>query len=133
MEKVLTILGVIVLLMIFYFLFSKRAKNFILKFLKYKVLIIKGTTNFINKYREDICVYIKHNFEKEDYIKKKEDFDKRFDKCCTSARRYYRMPLIFRLVECFIKKTTDEETLFQMEKFPKEFTFLIQDIEKELP
>ena len=133
MEKVLTILGVIVLLMIFYFLFSKRAKNFILKFLKYKVLIIKGTTNFINKYREDICVYIKHNFEKEDYTKKKEDFDKRFDKCCLSARRYYRMPLIFRLVECFIKKTTDEETLFQMEKFPKEFTFLIQDIEKELP
>lgn len=119
--------------MIFYFLFSKRAKNFILKFLKYKVLIIKGTTNFINKYREDICVYIKHNFEKEDYTKKKEDFDKRFDKCCLSARRYYRKPLIFRLVECFIKKTTDEETLFQMEKFPKEFTSLIQDIEKELP
>ena len=43
------------------------------------------------------------------------------------------MPLIFRLVECFIKKTTDEEVLFQMEKFPKEFTSLIQDIEKELP
>ena len=133
MEKVLTILGVIVLLMIIYFLFSKRAKRFILKFLNYKILIIKGTTNFINKYREDICVYIKHNFEKEDYIKKKEDFDKRFDKCCISARRYYRMPLIFRLFECFIKKTTDEETLFQMEKFPKEFTSLIQDIEKELP
>ena len=133
MEKVLTILGVIVLLMVFYLLFSKRAKNFILKLLKYKVLIIKGTTNFINKYREDICVYIKHNFEKEDYIKKKEDFGKRFDKCCLSARRYYRMPLIFRLVECFVKKTTDEETLFQMEKFPKEFTSLIQDIEKELP
>ena len=133
MEKVLTILGVIVLLMIIYFLFSKRAKRFILKFLNYKILIIKGTTNFINKYREDICVYIKHNFEKEDYIKKKEDFDKRFDKCCKSARRYYRMPLIFRLVECFIKKTTDEEILFQMEKFPKEFTSLIQDIEKELP
>ena len=67
MEKVLTILGVIVLLMIIYFLFSKRAKRFILKFLNYKILIIKGTTNFINKYREDICVYIKHNFEKEDY------------------------------------------------------------------
>lgn len=133
MEKVLTILGVIVLLMIIYFLFSKRAKRFILKFLNYKILIIKGTTNFINKYREDICVYIKHNFEKEDYIKKKKDFDKRFDKCCISARRYYRMPLIFRLVECFIKKTTNEETLFQMEKFPKEFTSLIQDIEKELP
>lgn len=133
MEKVLTILGVIVLLMIFYLLFSKRAKRFILKFLNYKLLIIKGTTNFINKYREDICVYIKHNFEKEDYTKKKEDFDKRFDKCCVSARRYYRKPLIFRLVECFIKKTTDEETLFQMEKFPKEFTSLIQDIEKELP
>ena len=128
MEKVLTILGVIVLLMIIYFLFSKRAKRFILKFLNYKILIIKGTTNFINKYREDICVYIKHN-----YIKKKEDFDKRFDKCCISARRYYRKPLIFRLVECFIKKTTNEETLFQMEKFPKEFTSLIQDIEKELP
>ena len=105
----------------------------ILKFLKYKVLIIKGTTNFINKYREDICIYIKHNFEKEDYTKKKEDFDKRFDKCCLSARKYYRKPLIFRFVECFIKKTTDEETLFQMEKFPKEFTSLIQDIEKELP
>ena len=133
MEKVLTILGVVVLLIIFYLLFSKRAKMFILKFLKYKVLIIKGTTNFINKYREDICVYIKHNFEKEDYTKKKEDFNKRFDKCCTLARRYYRMPLIFRLIECFVKKTTDEETLFQMEKFPKEFTSLIKDIEKELP
>ena len=52
MEKVLTILGVIVLLMIIYLLFSKRAKRFILKFLNYKILIIKGTTNFINKYRE---------------------------------------------------------------------------------
>ena len=133
MEKVLTILGVIVLLMVFYLLFSKRAKSFILKFLNYKLLIIKGTTNFINKYREDIGLEIKHNFEKEDYKKKKEGFDKRFDKCCTSARRYYRMPLIFRLVECVVKKTTDEETLFQMEKFPKEFTSLIQDIEKELP
>lgn len=133
MEKVLTILGVIVLLMTFYFLFSQKAKKFILKLLKYKLLIIKGTTNFINKYREDICVYIKHNFEKEDYAKKKEDFDKRFNKCCKTARRYYRMPLIFRFIECFIKKTTDEEILFQMEKFPKEFTSLIQDIEKELP
>ena len=108
-------------------------KKYYLKFLKYNLVITKGTTSFIKKYQDCICAWIRDHVGEDDYLEKKEAFDNRYNKTLKQSQRYVKRLFIFRLIECLIKRTTDEEELLSKELFFKEHTNLIKDVEAELP
>ena len=130
MEKSIALSAIIIMIVWFViFLFKK----YYFRHLKFHNIVVKGTTAFIEKYGDYICGWIKTHASDEDYPERKKAFDDRYTKTVLQSQRYAKRCFLFRLIEYLFKGTSDEETCLSKEKFFKEHTQLIKDIEAELP
>lgn len=130
MEKSIALSAIIIMIVWFViFLFKK----YYFRHLKFHNIVVKGTTAFIEKYGDYICGWIKAHASDEDYLERKKAFDDRYAKTVLQSQRYAKRCFLFRLIEYLFKGTSDEETCLSKEKFFKEHTQLIKDIEAELP